>query len=82
MTLPYPACSSDLAWTDFHLIGPLKEALHGSKFRDNDEVKKNVLNWLRFQDKDLFAAGIKILFRDGTSVLMLLGFMLERILIE
>jgi len=36
--LPHPAYSPDLAPSDFHLFGPLKEAL-GGKRRDDDEVQ-------------------------------------------
>jgi hypothetical protein len=37
--LPHPACSSDLASSDFHLCLSLKEALGGKRFRANNEVK-------------------------------------------
>jgi len=53
------------------LFGPLKEKLRDKKFNGNNNVKENVLNWLRHQDKDFFAASINKL-KDGTSVLMLL----------
>jgi hypothetical protein len=36
--LPHPAYSPDLVSSDFHLFGPLKEALRGKVFRA-DEVK-------------------------------------------
>lgn len=57
--LPHPPYSPDLAPSDFHLFGPLKEALRGKRFQDNEDVKKFVGNWLKRQDKEFFAAGIK-----------------------
>jgi hypothetical protein len=37
--LPHPAYSSNLASRDFYLLGSLKEALGGKRFRADDEVK-------------------------------------------
>jgi len=44
--LPHPVYSSDLAPGDFHLFGPLKQALEGKRFRADDEVKLFVQRWL------------------------------------
>jgi hypothetical protein len=41
--LPY---SSDVAPSDFHLFGPLKKALRGRQFADDDKVKDKVHDWL------------------------------------
>jgi len=37
--LPHPAYSPDLAPTDFHVFGPLKEALGGKGLKADNEVK-------------------------------------------
>ena len=37
--LPHPPYSLDLAPSDFHLFGPLKEFTRGTKFEKDDEVK-------------------------------------------
>ncbi|KAJ4426194.1 hypothetical protein ANN_27003 [Periplaneta americana] len=37
-TLPYPAYSPDLALSDYHLFGPLKEAMGGKIFHSDEEV--------------------------------------------
>jgi len=41
------------------------EELRSKKFNNNDNVKENVLNWLRahHQDKDFFAADINKLIK-------------------
>jgi len=77
MASPLEICElvEQLTWP--HLFGPLKEKLRGKKFNGNDGVKENVLNWLRHRDKDFFAASIKMLIKDGTSVSMLLEIMLK-----
>jgi histone-lysine N-methyltransferase SETMAR len=36
--LPHPPYSPDLAPSDFYLFGPLKDALHGTRFEDDDSV--------------------------------------------
>lgn len=34
---------------DFHYFGPMKEALRGKRYADDDEVKTTVWNWLHQQ---------------------------------
>jgi hypothetical protein len=66
--LEHPAHSSELAPSDFHLFGPLKNALRGHRFADDDEMKEAVHDWLRNQTQDfhmalgnLQSAGLKVL---------------------
>lgn len=40
--LPHGPYSPDLAHSDFHLFGPLKEALRGRRFAKYDELKHGV----------------------------------------
>jgi transposase len=46
-----PAYSPDLAPSDFHLFGMLKEALRGRRFSCDDDVKATVHQWLCAQPK-------------------------------
>jgi len=55
--LQHPPYSPDLAPSDFHLFGPLKESLEGIKFENNEDVQQHVLQFLRATDKDFYAAG-------------------------
>ena len=57
--LPHPPYNPDLAPSDYHLFGPLKEHLGGKGFRNNDEVVQDVQEWLRWQPKDFFLSGIR-----------------------
>ena len=43
--------SPDLAPSDFHVFDPLKDALSGKEFRDDDEVRSAVQEWLRIRPK-------------------------------
>ena len=47
--LEHPAYSPDLTPSDFHLFGPLKNALRSRRFAAADEVKEAVRDWLRSQ---------------------------------
>ena len=56
--LTHPPYSPDLAPSDFHLFGPLKESMKGIHFQTDEEVKAAVSNWLRTQSTEFYAKGI------------------------
>ena len=56
--LTHPPYSPDLAPSDFHLFGPLKESMRGIHFQTDEEVKAAVSNWLRTQSTEFYAKGI------------------------
>jgi hypothetical protein len=64
--LDYLSYSPDISSSDFHLFGPLKEALRGCQFAD--EVNEVVHDWLCTQPKSFFY-GIRNLWTAGLSVL-------------
>jgi len=55
--LEHPACSPDLVLSDYHLFGPLKDALRGRRFTSDEGVKKAVHEWLAAQPKTFFFRG-------------------------
>ena len=55
--LPHPAYSPDLAPSDFHLFGPLKDYLRGQKFNDDESVKAAVKAWIRQCSPEFFSEG-------------------------
>jgi len=57
--MKHPVYSPDLAPSDFHLFGLLKNALRGRLFSCDDDVQTAVHQWLRTQPKTFFADGIK-----------------------
>jgi histone-lysine N-methyltransferase SETMAR len=58
---PHPPYSPDLALSDFHLTGSLKDALRGTRFEDDNSVNEAVWEWLRRQDKSWYWQGIHAL---------------------
>lgn len=76
--LPHPAYSPDLAPSDFHLFGPLKEFLGGKKFQTNDAVEDAVRSWMDDQPKHFFESGIKSLPKRWRKCVELRGEYVEK----
>jgi len=58
--LAHPLYSPDLDPSDYHLFGPLKEALRGRRFTSDQELKEAVHVWFAAQPKTFFLfEGIK-----------------------
>ena len=53
----------DLAPSDFHLFGPLKESLRGRHFSSDEEVKTAVRKWLKTQTVEFYNEGIYTLVK-------------------
>ena len=67
--LAHPPYSPDLAPSDYHLFGPLKEALRGRRFTSDQELKEAVHAWLAAQKKKNFLRTERSLCNDGRSAL-------------
>jgi histone-lysine N-methyltransferase SETMAR len=61
--LLHPPYSPDLGPSDFHVFGPLKEAMGGNSFRSDEEVQQAMHEWLRSQPKGFFSRGIHALLK-------------------
>jgi hypothetical protein len=59
--LPHPLYSPDLAPPKFRLFGPLKDALPGQHFADEDELKYGVCEVLRCFSEQFYAIRIQLL---------------------
>jgi hypothetical protein len=59
--LPYPPYTPNMAPSDYHMFGPLKEALGVKKFRSDEEVQQVVHEWLCGQPQEFFCRGIHTL---------------------
>ena len=57
-TISHSPYSPDLAPSDFHLFGPLKESLRGRHFFSDEEVKTAVRKWLKTQPVEFYNEGI------------------------
>jgi len=56
--LPHPSYSPDLAPSDFHLFGRLKDALRGTRFEDDESVIRAVRTWLHEQETSWYREGM------------------------
>ena len=59
--LPHPPYSPDLAPSDFHLFGPLKDALRGTRFEDDQSMIHAVRTWLHEQETSWYREGMHAL---------------------
>jgi hypothetical protein len=57
----------ELAPSDFHLFGPLKEYLWGQKFPDDNEVMEAAQSWLKATPKSFFLEDIHKLMETWTK---------------
>jgi histone-lysine N-methyltransferase SETMAR len=57
--LGHPSHSHDLAPSDYHLFGKLKEHIAGEKFDGDGEAKGELLRWLNEQTSEFYDLGIK-----------------------
>jgi histone-lysine N-methyltransferase SETMAR len=64
--LPY---SLDLAPSDFHLFGPLRNYLGGKHFTDDEEVETEVWTWLRQQSNEFCVADFDALVKQWDKCL-------------
>jgi histone-lysine N-methyltransferase SETMAR len=76
--IPHPPYSPDLASSDFHVFGPLKDALSGTLFRDDEEVWSAVHEWLLTRPKDFFSHGIYVLVKRWHKCIELEGDYVEQ----
>jgi hypothetical protein len=47
--------------SDFHLFGPLKDALHGTRLEEDESVTHAVRTWLREQETSWYREGMQTL---------------------
>jgi hypothetical protein len=59
--------------SDFHVFGPLKQAMGGKSFRFDEEVQQAVHEWLRSQPKQFFYRGIHALPKRWNTCIARIG---------
>jgi len=74
-TTPY---SPDLAPSDFHLNGPLKEFTKGTKFPSEEEIKNTVSDWLKGQSKEFYREGTQKLVHRWQKCVAVQGDYVEK----
>lgn len=73
----HPLYSPDLAPKDFHLFLHLKIFLASQKFESDDDMKGNVLQWLKLQVAEFFEASTLRLLPRHNKCLNLHGAYVE-----
>ena len=76
--LPHPPYTPDLAPSDFHLFGPLKDALHGTRFEDDENVIQAVRTWLCEQETSWYREGMCALVLHWRKAVYVDGDYLEK----
>jgi len=71
--LPHPPSSPDLAPSDFHLFGPIKEFLGGQNFSTDDEMKQAVLGWFSHTGESFYAKAFQALVNAGVKYINVAG---------
>ena len=59
--LPHPPYGHDLGPSHFHIFGPLKYTLRGTRFEDDESVIPAVRTWLREQETSWYREGMHAL---------------------
>jgi histone-lysine N-methyltransferase SETMAR len=73
--LPY---SPDLAPSVFNLFGPLKDALRGTRFEDDEGVIRAVRTWLREPETSWYSEGMHALISRWRKAGDLYGYYVEK----
>jgi len=76
--LKHTPYSPELAPSDFHLFGPMKEHFRGHKFADDEEVVEAVQSWLKAMPKSFFLEGIRKLVDRWTKCVAKQGDYVEK----
>jgi hypothetical protein len=67
--LAHPAHNPDVAPSDYHLFSPVKDALLGRHFADDNEMIQSFRYVLRIRGREFATLVHSILLNDGKSVL-------------
>ena len=76
--IPHPACSPDLAPSDYFLFPNLKKDIRGRHFRSNEEVVAAAEEWVRDKDAGFFSSGLIALEHRWSKCIILEGNYIER----
>ena len=76
--IPLPACSPDLAPSDFFLFQNLKKDIRGLHFRSDEEVVTTVEEWVNGKDPAFFSSGLMALEHHWSKCITLEGNYIEK----
>jgi histone-lysine N-methyltransferase SETMAR len=76
--LLHPPYSPDLTPSNYHLFSPFKDAIHGKKFVDDEDVISEVKRWLRQRLTEWYHEGIQALTSRWPKAIDLEGDYVEK----
>ena len=76
--IPHPACSPDLAPSDFFLFPNLKKDIRGLHFRFDEEVVTAVEEWVNGKDPGFFSSGLMAIEHRWSKCITLEGNCIEK----
>jgi hypothetical protein len=76
--LPHPPYSPNLAPSEYHTFGPLKETLRSHRFGSHGDAQQAVQTWLHKQPKSFFFEGMKKLVERYQKCIIVLGDYVEK----
>ena len=76
--IPHPACSPDLAPSDFFLLPNLKKDIRGLHFRSDEDVVVAVEEWVNGKDPDFFSSRLMVLEHRWSKCITLEGNYIEK----
>jgi histone-lysine N-methyltransferase SETMAR len=79
---PHPAHSPDLAPSDYHLFGPVKDAVCGFHFSDDNKLKQSFCDVLRSGGREFYNTGTQCLTRCWQKCVENAGDFVENSLID
>lgn len=77
-TLRHPPYSPDLAPSDYHLFGPMKDALRGRHFPTAEDAEECVQKWLRTTPETFYSSGIRKLVKRWNKCIEMQGDYVEK----
>jgi histone-lysine N-methyltransferase SETMAR len=77
-TVTHPPYSPNIAPSDYHLFPELKEHLDGTHFRTGEELKEEVLSYLRGAAGEFYDSGIKKMVHRKQKCIDLIGDYVEK----
>ena len=75
---PHPAYSPDLAPSDYHLFGKLKDGLRGTHFTNDESLVPASKKWLKAAGEEFYRTGIQALVPRWRKAVELNGDYLEK----
>jgi len=76
--IPHPPYSPDVAPSDFHLFGPMKDGLCGQHFPSNDAIVRAVKQWATSTGADFYKRSMQALVHHWRKCIANVGYYVKK----